>query len=765
MSLRLPLGRTALLGALALAWEGCGGCGGGATTSCRTPADCRAGLDCIDGVCTASAPDGGNQIGDGGGNPAAKDSDCDAVDDQDETSGAKGCALDPANADTDGDGLPDGVETAAVAPGPDQSCSYLGSAFDADPAFTTNPCLADSDGDGIHDGVEDSNQNGKVDPGELDPNNPADGQGPAGQACSANKLRPVALRQSATPDLHLAVSDGFEAAAGGQLSPIKVGSDERGMMGYHPASKVAFLAFAEPARAGATTPLSDEAAVRSVLTSLGALSNVTTQTFTTWDGHLAAQAFYDQAGTADLIAQANALANALVGAGAGSLSGASGVAGPFKLQAEYVHRSNQAVVVVIALTSLPGFVEPAIFTSGDTAGGSALAAFPDLTGVQCEPFTTRDGKVDFLFSVDDSASMPQEQQALADIATAMAQRLNNSTLDWRIAMVTTSYLAAPLAGSNRSVRRGFTRDINQFKAWLTQNSVCNADAGTCTLVNPAPPCDSNGSDPDGRSGGCWIGAGGTGNVPAEAILGAARKAIDDLSPGTLTEQLDRVRADAQVVVVLVGDADDQTTAYTTSAQACVSGNTCEPVQNFIKFFLATGNTLKLDKNGLGKRIVVHGIACPDGQTCGETQANPRRHFQVVAGTGGVGGNIYDPASIQASMAAILQSVIGAGGHKLQRPPIGASIKVAMGAVQVPASCDKDDLPRSRQDGFDYDGVSRTVSLYGACRPPAAGTKAAVSYRYWIKKAPGGCVPQSCGGSCPAGFACNLANCQCEPDIN
>ena len=50
--------------------------------------------------------------------------------------------------DSDGDGLPDYLES--------QGC--------------TDPYDADTDDDGISDGVEDANHNGRVDPGELNPN-------------------------------------------------------------------------------------------------------------------------------------------------------------------------------------------------------------------------------------------------------------------------------------------------------------------------------------------------------------------------------------------------------------------------------------------------------------------------------------------------------------------------------------------------------------------------------------------------------------------
>lgn len=63
---------------------------------------------------------------------------------------------DPNNPDTDGDGVPDGVEAATG----------------------TNPLSADSDGDALLDGQEDTNRNGQVNDGETDPRKPdTDGDG------------------------------------------------------------------------------------------------------------------------------------------------------------------------------------------------------------------------------------------------------------------------------------------------------------------------------------------------------------------------------------------------------------------------------------------------------------------------------------------------------------------------------------------------------------------------------------------------------------
>jgi YD repeat-containing protein len=83
---------------------------------------------------------------------------------------------DPCSPDTDGDGIQDGTELGHTAPiddpdgaGPLEGTDPTVFEADLDPDSRTNPRLLDSDGDGVSDGVEDSNHNGRVDPGEGDP--------------------------------------------------------------------------------------------------------------------------------------------------------------------------------------------------------------------------------------------------------------------------------------------------------------------------------------------------------------------------------------------------------------------------------------------------------------------------------------------------------------------------------------------------------------------------------------------------------------------
>lgn len=659
-------------------------------------------------------------------NPRLTDTDCDGLQDgpgrgpfrgEDTNANGRvdGFETDPANPDSDGDGLLDGVEsgiTAAAAPRKD--CGYTG---DLDPSNTTSPIISDFDGDGIPDGAEDSNQNGRLDADELNPLNPNDGgeNTPAGQACRTGSLRTVTFREDVGGDLRLALPGTFRDA---NLVRLTVGGRGVGLLGWDDTKQVTLIAFKRGRVGASEDPTGDEAGIRAA--SFGSATRDYTQTFQTWDGFSALAARYTQAGAEDLKTFTNTLARSLVPDSSGVLAGLANVTGPFKMQAQYVHRSDQSVVVVLAITPEERFDEAgSLFTLADTAGGSALAQFGDADTVQCERFTVREAPVDFLFVVDDSGSMARSQQALADAATAVVGRLDNTNLDWRLALVTTSYTSNGAA--NENVVRGFTENVNQFRAWLTENSICENSRCTNVTIPDGTEPTSCGSQRQ-----CWVTVGGSG---VERPLDAARRAINDLKAPGGTAQT-RIRAGAKVVVVILTDASDR------------SGSSAFP---FIQYFTDKGGLVGETNNPVDQVIQTHGIICPpDGPKCYTDPNDPNndedntdpRHLEVIQATGGVFGSIRDPGSITTTINAIVDSVISSVGHKTQRPPIGASLKVAVAEVRNPALCPRaTDLPRGRTDGFDVDGVTRAVTFHGACRPKAGTTPVALSYRYWTDRTP------------------------------
>ncbi len=113
--------------------------------------------------------------------PADADTDDDGLADGSEDANQNGAIdpdeTDPCDADSDGDNVQDGTELGITAPvaDPDGGGPLLGtngSVFipDSDSGSTTDPLDEDSDSDGQTDGQEDKNHNGRVDPGEDDPN-------------------------------------------------------------------------------------------------------------------------------------------------------------------------------------------------------------------------------------------------------------------------------------------------------------------------------------------------------------------------------------------------------------------------------------------------------------------------------------------------------------------------------------------------------------------------------------------------------------------
>jgi hypothetical protein len=200
----------------------------------------------------------------------------------------------------------------------------------------------------------------------------------------------------------------------------------------------------------------------------------------------------------------------------------------------------------------------------------------------------------------------------------------------------------------------------------------------------------------------------------------------------------------------------------------------------------------------GQRVVAHGVLCPEGTRCGGPQEDPEeavgKYHTLARTTGGVIGNINvfnpDPPTAEQlqqqanTIDAIVSAVIGGTGTQLQRPPISATIKVAVATTR--GTCNAADVPRDRTNGWDIDPATRRIVFFGNCIPSAAGVKVAVSYKYWNDGSPdpGGdpcgstctapmacdptqktCVcPANCGG-CSAGLVCNIPTCTCEPGIN
>jgi hypothetical protein len=384
--------------------------------------------------------------------PLNADSDCDGRSDGAEDVDSDGIVdaseTDPRDADTDNDGLTDGLEAGGIcrttAP-PQTSTQCLGTCVvDLNPATTTNPLDADTDNDGIEDGAEDADQNGRVDAGELDPNNANDVGGADGSACGTANLRQITLinRADDTADLILATPTDFPD---NRTTTLARNGAQVGAMVFDPTRQVAGVAM-KGDLSGATASEKIQTTLNTLLNgALGDVNALSVQTFTSWDGHDAAigRITWTDAQATDTTAKSlNDIVSAVLGGtvtGTLSTSGSTDT-GPYTLQVEVLVRSPTSTIIVMGLArqARVDADEVTLFRVDDLANGSAVAQFGDDTSTQCDRFVVEPAqRVDFVLVVDNSGSMSNEQTAVARAAQEIGARLATSTVDFRIGVLAT----------------------------------------------------------------------------------------------------------------------------------------------------------------------------------------------------------------------------------------------------------------------------------------------------------------------------------------
>ena len=151
-----------------------------------------------------------------GSNPNDADSDDDGLSDGsepnpglDQDGDGKINILDP---DSDGDGLFDGTEAGRDCDDRGTDATKGQCIADADPKTTTAVLDPDTDHGSVSDGDEDVNHNGKVDPGERDPNTPADDKGMVGGGVDSGTT------PTPTAGAAAVVDEGFLAGGGCKCS-------------------------------------------------------------------------------------------------------------------------------------------------------------------------------------------------------------------------------------------------------------------------------------------------------------------------------------------------------------------------------------------------------------------------------------------------------------------------------------------------------------------------------------------------------------------
>lgn len=637
----------------------------------------------------------------------------DRDDDLDGLDNATECALgtDPQNPDTDGDGLRDGVEVnypricVAVDPSaqryPPASCESDGECEDGEACRGLDPLSPDSDGDGVPDGHEDSNGDGVIDPsrGETDPRLvDTDGDGTPDDMEGIAVCRPDGLIM---PAIHLVPASGVQVALDnewGTPRPLPTAGGI-GLVFDDATAEVAGLALERPATGDVAAEASAvESAIASALGA--ALTPVLVgRSSSTHDGHDAITSFFRYAGSATAAELRDSAGPALAGGAPAASSESWRTAAELYLEVTTVlNTMTSRTSVLLAIAPSDAFDDATRETAirvRDLTNATGLAASGRMLGFNCEMWVTEsDPRADFLWLVDTSGSMSDDQVRLGNVAGRFFDTLSVAGVDFRVGVFEASQSAVNFesvqAATGWPTGFQFIDGTDPMGVQELQWRVTQAAYATGDTYRP-------------------FDLGSSSEEPVAAGVRVIEEFERYASMGS-TDPDRTLRADTQVVAFFVTDEpgtnDDGRFFATDTARW---GSTPEArIMSATEFFTS-------------RDVLTFGMVRDFGNTCPAQQDLPKC---TILGGGGAFIPITTATDdeVRIAMDRIVEAVAGAASrYVFSEVPISATIRVAV---------DGRDVPRSRADGFDYDGAANSIVFRGPTYRPAIGSEVVVSYRVW-----------------------------------
>ena len=296
---------------------------------------------------------------------------------------------------------------------------------------------------------------------------------------------------------------------------------------------------------------------------------------------------------------------------------------------------------------------------------------------------------DILFVVDDSCSMPAAQEAIADNFSNFSNTLVSRGVNLHFAVVTTDM--ADLARQGRMI------GMPPYVTNMSMNFVDEME----TRLQP--------------------GANGSGTEMG--ILGGLRAVTPPL---TTNENMGFLRPDADLVIVILSDEDDQ------SDDQFLGGSIQDAVH---QFETAAGN------GGLS----ISGLVGPTSQGCmgpfGSVRAGPRYHELIARAGNGLALSLCDDMS--ANLNTLANSLFGGPEFRLQAEPIESSIMVTVNGSNVASS-------NMGTTVWSYDAAKQSV-VFADGQVPANGAQIQISYTPY-------CLSATCGdGTTDANEECDDGN--------
>jgi hypothetical protein len=283
-----------------------------------------------------------------------------------------------------------------------------------------------------------------------------------------------------------------------------------------------------------------------------------------------------------------------------------------------------------------------------------------------------DNKIDILWVVDDSGSMSEEQNLLANNFSSFISFADSLGVDYQVGVTTTEV--------NEPSTAGVLWGCNGFPKIIRASDANRVQAFQCAANVTSPPSGNSRPNPGGSD-------------EQEAGLQAGRMALD--VPNVTGANAGFLRQDARLAVIMVSDEEDQSDGS---------------VNLYIDFF----RNLKGFRNP--QLVTVSAIAGDVPGGCA-TAAAGTRYQQAVQALGGQFGSVCST-----SWNTLLQN-IGLGVFALRS---SWTLSRQADPTTITVRVNGSSVPQNGSNGWTYDAASNSISFSGNAVPPP-GARIEVQY--------------------------------------
>ncbi len=323
----------------------------------------------------------------------------------------------------------------------------------------------------------------------------------------------------------------------------------------------------------------------------------------------------------------------------------------------------------------------------DLSNGTGLTESLNGEARECEEDTIdHQGSADVVWVVDQSGSMSDDLDRIADDAEAFFRLANDLGLDFRMGVTDMNDSSGGLFATRNADGSG--------ERWIMPDE---ASMFAAAIRDPSGPAPSDGLEENGLT----------------QIQSALSHHLPRGDAGGLG-----VRADAELAVIVV---TDEKAEEVEDAGILFDGNTQPDAEEeaAMAALLAPYQTALA-----AEHAVVHLISepLPFGSTCSSQGAeHAYGYYELVTALGGQMASICQ-TDLGATLDAMLDSIVGdASPVVLEYVPISSTITVMRNLAPV---------PRSRRHGWDYRASSNSIIFYGMPVNPAHPAQITIAYRRW-----------------------------------